>query len=115
MPEQELQARQVGEAEEVLDVVFPAGDEASEVVHPGKQPLDFPAPAIATQRSSVLRLAPGSPVRRDHRDAVFGPELLVEGIRVVGLVAEESGGALSAVSRAGSAERKLPARTSSTS
>ena len=39
MPEHHLQTGEMYEAEEVLDVVFPSGDEAAEIVHPGKQPL----------------------------------------------------------------------------
>ena len=41
MPEQDVKACEVNKAEEVLDVVFPSGDESAEVVHPGKEPLDF--------------------------------------------------------------------------
>src|SRR3974377_1547441 len=92
MPEQQLEAGQVHEAQEVLDVVFPAGDETTEVLHPEKPPLDFPPPAIAAQRSSILGLAARPPVGRDHLDAVFGLELLVERVGIVGLVADEPGG-----------------------
>ena len=34
MPEQDVKAGELNKAEEVLDVVFPSGDEAAEVVHP---------------------------------------------------------------------------------
>lgn len=57
MSEHHLKAGKVDEAEEVFDVIFPAGDESSEGVHPGEEPLDFPAAAIASQRSSILGLA----------------------------------------------------------
>jgi hypothetical protein len=41
VPEQHVQAGEVNEAEEVLDVVFPSSDEATKVVHPGKHALDL--------------------------------------------------------------------------
>ena len=47
VPQQQMQASEVDEAEEVFDAVFPAGNEAAGVVRPGKEPLHFPAPAIA--------------------------------------------------------------------
>lgn len=80
------------EAEEVFDVVFPSGNEAAEIVHPGKQPFHFPAFAIAAQLSSVLCFASAAtPVRRDQLDAVFALKLRVERVRIVGLVADEPG------------------------
>src|SRR5450755_4538244 len=94
MPEQHLQAGEVDEAEEVLDVIFPSGDESAEVVHPGEQPLHFPTFLVASQRASVLRLAAPAAVRRDQLDAVLFFEFLIEPIRVVGFVPNESGGEL---------------------
>ena len=79
------------EAEKVLDVIFPAGHQAAEVVHPGKQPFYFPASAVAAQLASVLRLGSTPAMGRDHVDAVFGGKLFVEPIRVVCLVADEPG------------------------
>ena len=35
------------EAKEVLDVVFPAGDESAEVVQPREEAFDLPALAVA--------------------------------------------------------------------
>ena len=49
------------EAEEVLDVVFPAHDEAAELVHPGEQPFYFPAAAVAPQRAPILGFAAPPP------------------------------------------------------
>src|SRR5277367_6677325 len=94
MSEEHLQAGEVDEAEEVLDVVFPSGDEAAEVVHPGKQSFYFPATAVAAQGASVLRLAATAAVGRDQLDAVLFLEFLVEPIGVVGFVADEPGGEL---------------------
>src|ERR1035438_3962565 len=89
MSEQQVKAGKVDEAEEVLDVIFPSSDEAAEVVHPGKEPLHFPAFSIAAQLAAILTPAPVAPVRRDHFDAVLLLELSVERVRVVGLVADE--------------------------
>ncbi len=47
MSEQHLQTGKVDEAEEVVDVVFPASDQAAEVVHPGEEAFHAPAPPIA--------------------------------------------------------------------
>jgi hypothetical protein len=48
MPEHHVEAGKVDEAEEIIDVIFPSGDKAAEVVQPCKEPLDFPAPAVLT-------------------------------------------------------------------
>ena len=79
------------EAEEVLDVVFPAGDESAEVVHPGKEPLNLPSSLVASQWAVVLRLAAPAAIRRNQLDAVFLFEFFVEPIGVVGFVADEPG------------------------
>jgi hypothetical protein len=55
MAEQQFEAGEVDKAEEVLDVVLPAGNESSEVVHPCKQPFYLSAIAIAAQLASILR------------------------------------------------------------
>ena len=70
-------------------MVFPACDQATEVVQPGKEPLHLPAPPVPAQRSSILGFAPSSPIWSDELDAVLGPELLVEPVRVVSLVADQ--------------------------
>jgi hypothetical protein len=57
MPQQHQKAGKLHEAEEVLDEVLPARDQTAEIVHPGKQLPHFPAPAVAPQFASVLRLA----------------------------------------------------------
>ena len=83
------------EAEEVFDVVFPSGDEPAEVLHPCEEPFHFPSSAISAQFASVLSFLPATaPVWSDHFDFVFRGKPLVEGVRVVGFVADESGGEL---------------------
>lgn len=92
MSEQHEQTGQLHEAEEVFDVVLPSGDQPAVVLHPGKEPFNLPPAPVAAQRSAVLRLLPpvGS-VGRDHFDLVF-LHLLVQRVRVVGLVANQSFG-----------------------
>ncbi len=83
------------EAEEVFNVVLPSGDESAEVVHPGEQPFHSPSPAVAPQLASILSLLSATaPVGRDHFYVVLGGKLLVERVRVIGLVADEPGGKL---------------------
>lgn len=87
-----MKAGKVDEAEEVLDVVFPSGDEAAEVMHPGKESLHFPAFSITAQFAAILSSAFASaPVRGNQFDTVFIPEVRVERVRVVGLVSDEPG------------------------
>ena len=82
-------------AEVVFDVIFPAGDESAEVVHPCKEPFHLPASAIAARRAPVLSfLLSPSPVGSDHFDTAFGGEFFVERVRVVGFVADEPCGEL---------------------
>ena len=59
MPEQDAGAGELQHAEEVLDVIFPAGDEAAGVVEPGKEAFDLPAAASRAQRPAVLRASRG--------------------------------------------------------
>lgn len=92
MPEHQVEAGKVDEAEEVLDVVLPTGNEASEVMHPGKQSFHFPATAVTAQFPSILALASALSVGCDQFDGIFLGELFVEPIGVVGFVADEPGG-----------------------
>jgi len=82
------------EAKEVFDVVFPSGDQAAVVVHPGEEPLDFPASAVSSKRAFVLRylLAVGA-MGSNHLHSA-GAHLLIQFIGIVGLVSDQSGGQL---------------------
>lgn len=88
-----MQACEVDEAEEVLDVIFPSSDEAAEVMQPCKEPLHFPAFSIAAQLAAILSSAFASaPVRCDQFNSIVFSELRVERVRVIGLVADEACG-----------------------
>src|ERR1035438_95982 len=72
MSEQQVKAGKVDKAEEVLDVIFPSSDEAAEVVHPGKEPLHFPAFSIAAELAAILSSAFASaPVRSNQFDPIL--------------------------------------------
>jgi hypothetical protein len=45
--DEDEKASEVNEAEEVFDVVFPSRDQSAVVLHPGEEPLDFPAPSVS--------------------------------------------------------------------
>ena len=81
-----MDAGELYESEEGFDVVFPSGDESSEVVHPGEEAFDLPALLVAAKLAPVLCFSPVAAIRGDHLDAVFVFELLVELVRVIGLV-----------------------------
>lgn len=70
---------------------FVAGDDAAEVVQPGKEPFDLPAAAIASQRSPILgaRTAAPAAMRRDHLDPAFLPQACIESVTIIRLVADE--------------------------
>ena len=74
-------------------MVLPSYDEASKVPQPGEQSFDLPASTIAAQRASVLLgyFPVGiADVGGDQFDASLGFQLGVEGIGVVGLVADDA-------------------------
>ena len=89
MPEEHQEAAELDETEEILDVVLPTRHQAAEVLHPGKQPFDFPASAVAAEFTAILALAPVAPVRCDHFDAVFLGHLPVQGVGIVRFVADQ--------------------------
>ena len=96
MPQQDAGAREVQHPQEVVDVVFPAGDETAEVMEPGEEPLDLPSTFVAAQRSAVLRsgLFAVPPVRGNHLHVKLR-QFHVQRIGVVGAVANEALGQLS--------------------
>jgi hypothetical protein len=92
MPQENYEAAELEHAEEVGFVIFPAADQSAEIVEPGKESLDFPTPAVATQFAAVLGALATAVVLvgRDEPDAVFLLEALIERVAVVGAVADHS-------------------------
>src|SRR6266568_1981174 len=90
MPEEDSGAGEMQQAQEVVDMTFPARDETTRVVEPREEPFDLPASARATERTAILRGPSTPPVCRDHLDAVLGHQTFVEGIAVVAAVADQA-------------------------
>lgn len=89
MPEHHLKASEVDHSEVVFDVVLPPVHEATEVVHPSEEPLDFPSFPVAAQGAAILCFGTFAAVRRNHLDPVVLSQLPIEPVRVVGLVADQ--------------------------
>lgn len=71
-------------------MVFPSVHQPPKRVQPGEEALHAPSPAVAPQRTAILRRPfPSANVGRDQLDSVLLPEALVEPVRVVRLVADE--------------------------
>ena len=66
-----MDAGELDESEKVFDVVFPAGYESSEVVHPGEESFDLPPSLVSSEFSPVLRFASVASVRGDQLDVVL--------------------------------------------
>jgi hypothetical protein len=80
MSDQEVQTGEVDEAEKVLDVVFPSGDKSAEVVHPRKEPLHSPAPAVEDgEMWRALRVTFPDGIASHCREQIsyFGPDGLL--------------------------------------
>jgi hypothetical protein len=71
-------------------MVFPSRNQSSEIVQPGEEALDLPAPPVSAKRASVLALAPVPAVRRDEFDVEGLLQLKRERVAVVGLVPNQS-------------------------
>ena len=81
----------MNEAQEVLDMIFIANHQTTKTVHPGKQPLDLPAPSVSPQSSAILSrslLAVGF-VWRDQRDACLS-QRFSQRVAVIGFVCDQS-------------------------
>src|SRR3989442_4337688 len=91
MSQEDEETAEMEHGEEVGLLIFPAGDEAAEVMQPSEQTFDLPTEAVAPQLSAVLGFlsAAIALVRSDQTDAVFFSQPLVERIAVVGGVADQ--------------------------
>ena len=92
MAQEDNETAELEHSEKIALVIFPAADESAEIVEPGKEALDFPAPTVTTKFAAVLGALATTVVLvgGDEPDAVFLPEALIERIAVVGAVADHS-------------------------
>ena len=79
MSDEDENARQLNEAEEILDVVFPSRDESAVVLHPCEDSFDLPSAPVTAQRSAILGLpfSVGS-VGGDHLNAIIIGQRFIE-------------------------------------
>ena len=92
MPQEDYSASQLNHPEEILWVVFPANDDATIIMEPSKQALDFPATTIPAQGAAILGdgSAPVPAVRRDQFHLEMFAYPLIQRIAVVGFIADQS-------------------------
>jgi len=79
------------ETQEILDMIFVAGHQSTEVVQPREQSLDFPAMSVSAQLATILSSDSDAIalMRGDHVDTLR-PKLGIQPITVVGAVADQS-------------------------
>ena len=92
MPQEDHSACKLNHPEEILWVVLPANDDATIIMEPSKQALDFPATTVAAQGAAVLGdgSAPVPTVRRDQLHMELFAYPLIQRITVVGFIANQS-------------------------
>ena len=81
---------QMSKGKEVIDMVFIANNEFSEILQPGKEPFDFPSSAVSPQHSAVLGGC-FSPILFMGSDKLntFLCQRLIQRITVVGPVSDQ--------------------------
>jgi hypothetical protein len=90
MPQQQLDASELDHAKEVFDVVLIASDDSAEPMHPGKQSFYFPPPLVSPKLAPVLCLGSSAPVGSNHFDVIVSEQLLIQLVRIVSFVPDQS-------------------------
>ena len=86
-----MHAAQADHAEEVLDMVLPAGHQPAKVMEPSEKSLDSPTSAVAAKRATILRrCSPLSTMRCDHFDAITLGQISIQAVTVICFVANQS-------------------------
>ncbi len=93
MAEQDDDTGELDEAEVVRRMVFPARDEAANVLQPREEALDLPPAAGAAQRAAVLgHVATVRAMRGDQRDPPLRVQPPVQGIAVIRPIPDQARG-----------------------
>ena len=76
-------ASELKEGEVVFGMIFPANDQSSKVMKPGKESFDFPALAVAAQATAIVEggLGSSATVRRHQKNFLF-QQLLAQRIAI---------------------------------
>ena len=92
MPQEDDGTSQLNHPEEILWAVFPANDDATKIMKPCEQALDFPAPSVTTQYATVLRrgFISGGRVWSDQLHTEALANLHIQRIAVVGAVTDHA-------------------------
>jgi hypothetical protein len=72
----------------VLGVTFISHDQTSEILQPGKKPLDFPAPLISLQPTFILGRVLSIPTMWGDELNAVESQLSVEAVRVVSVIGD---------------------------
>ena len=83
MAQEDNNGSAVGEALEVLGMVFVAHHQASEVEQPREEPFNLLAPAVTSQASTSLCATAAAPSGGNHFRASFVPQLLSQRCRTL--------------------------------
>lgn len=68
--------------------MLPASGQTVMILRPGKQLFNFREKLVPTQWEGILRLAAIATVGRDHREALFFGQSLLQGLRIASCVAD---------------------------
>jgi len=95
MPQQDHDTSEMNESLKILDMVFVADHESSEVVKPREEAFHFPAALVATKLAPVLGFDFAvAPVGGDQIDLPIAVKVFGEFVAVVGFIPDQSFGVL---------------------
>jgi hypothetical protein len=91
MPQEDYSAAKLNHPEEIFWVVLPASNDATVIMEPSKQTLDFPPTTVAPQHAAILCWGSRSPraVRSDQLHTEALANLRIQRIAVVGAVTDQ--------------------------
>ena len=92
MPQEDDGTSKLHHPEEILWVVFPANDDATKIMKPREQALDFPASPVTTQYTAILRrgFAATAMVRSNQLHTEALANLHIQWVTVVSAVADHA-------------------------